>query len=379
MGICLNPGNAGFRQILKGTYVDKTGLIDFVNGCIDTPDKMICVSRPRRFGKSYAARMLAAYYDKSCDSGELFCNLSISKTPDYREYLNGFNVIYLDMTSFVYRAQSIGKNIVSEMQRTVIHELGLSFPEYVSEEDWYLPDVLAVISQETGEKFFIIIDDWDIFFREAMDDLKLQKSYALLLRGLFKGGPATDISIAGVYMTGILPVKKYGVQSVKADFREFTMLNPHMLAEYVGFTEDEVRDLCRQYDMDFDGVKHWYDGYSFQECQPVYNPNSVMSAVKYKKLASYWSLSETDESLKQYISMNLAGLRDAVIFMLGNLHVKVDTLGTQDDLTNFRKRDDVLTLLVHLGYLAYDESTSEVYIPNFDVAESFRLAITSLS
>ncbi len=375
MGIYLNPSNSGFRKIRNGIYVDKTGLIGFVNDTIDTADNLTCFSRPRRFGKSFAAMMLAAYYDKSCDSAELFDDLKIAKTADYGTYLNSLNVIYLDITWFVSRSGSKGGDIVTGLQEAVISELRLAFPDCVEKEESYLPDALLSVSNQKHEQFFVIIDEWDALFREAKNDQNLQKSYVQLLRGLFKGGPSMKSAIAGAYMTGILPIKKYGTQSALTDFREYTMVKPGRLAEFVGFTENEVKDLCDKYDMDFDGMKQWYDGYSFKNEPSVYSPNSVMGALRDGGFGSYWTESETYTSLRDYISMNFDGLKDAVTEMLGGEKVRINARRFQNDISSLGSKDDVLTLLVHLGYLAYDITSGKVYIPNLEIAEEFQNAI----
>ncbi|MCD8148555.1 MAG: ATP-binding protein [Clostridiales bacterium] len=374
MGIYLNPGNISFQQIRNSIYVDKTGMIAYLNSTINTPDKLTCVSRPRRFGKSFAAKMICAYYDKNCDSREMFSDLKIAQTPSFEKYLNTFHVIYLDITRFLSRLES-AKFIIRDIQDCVICELRKMYPDIIGSQEHYLPDALAHVTQETGEQFFIIIDEWDALFRETSEDADAQKNYIRFLRGLFKGGPATDLSIAGAYMTGILPIKKYGTQSAMTDFREFTMVDSPLLTEYAGFTEEEVRTLCGLHGANFDDMKLWYDGYSFPGCPSIYSPNSVISAIRYQKFANYWTASETYESLKAYIRMDFDGLKDAVIAMLGGLKIRIDTLGFQNDMTSIRNRDDVLTLLVHLGYLAYDETSREVSIPNLEVADSFRLAV----
>ncbi|MCD7739677.1 MAG: AAA family ATPase, partial [Lachnospiraceae bacterium] len=212
MGIYLNPGNRGFQTILNGIYVDKTGLIDYVNGTINTPQKLICFSRPRRFGKSFAAKMLCAYYDKSCDSRSLFDGLEISKKDSFPKYLNQYDVIYLDITRFISISTSV-KTIVADIQTKVIEELREAYPLYINESEKVLADALFAVSQKTDHQFIIIIDEWDALFREAKDDKAIQKEYVQLLRGLFKGGTATDETIAAAYMTGILPIKKYGTES----------------------------------------------------------------------------------------------------------------------------------------------------------------------
>lgn len=371
MGMYLNIGNAGFRSVRKGLYVDKSGLISFINSTLGTKDKLTCVSRPRRFGKSFATQMLCAYYDKSCDSRELFCDLEIAKEPGYEQFLNQYDVIYLDITWFISTEKNV-KNTVSYLQEQVIEELCSVYKDVEKERS--LPVVLAKIAETTGHRFIIIIDEWDALFREAKEDTDLQKEYLQLLRGLFKSS-LTDKMIEAAYMTGILPIKKYGTQSALTDFREYTMLQPKKLAEYVGFTEEEVIRLCQEYDMDFDDAKRWYDGYSFSRVKSVYSPNSVIQAISNEEFGDYWTETETYESLKFYIGLNEDGLQDAIISMLGGERCRINTRTFQNDMSNIKSKDDVLTLLVHLGYLAFDSAKKEVYIPNQEVADEFKNAV----
>ncbi|MCD7981093.1 MAG: ATP-binding protein [Clostridiales bacterium] len=374
MGMYLNCGNEAFRQIQNGTYVDKTGLIDHINQTIDTARSLTCFSRPRRFGKSFAAAMLAAYYDKSCDSGELFDGLEISQRPSYQRYLNAFDVLYLDITWFISVSDDI-TDVVSVIQTAVVEEIREAFPDFVKPDETILANAILSVSRKTGEKFFIIIDEWDALFREAKNDETLLKSYLQFLRGLFKGGPAMKSALAGAYMTGILPIKKYGTESALTDFEEYSMTNPDMLSEYVGFTEKEVRHLCAENNMDFEEMKRWYDGYSFDNSESVYSPSSVMSAVKRRRFRNYWTGSETYESLKHYISMNFDGLKDSIIAMLGGEKIKIRIARFQNDITSIKSRDDVLTLLIHLGYLAYNDQTGQVTIPNLEIAGAFQNAM----
>ncbi len=375
MGLYLNPGNEAFQQIRRGIYVDKSDLIDFINNVVETPAKLISFSRPRRFGKSFAAKMLCAYYDKSCDSRELFDDLRISKMDSYEEYLNKYNVIYLDITRFISRSKSKGTEVVADIQSVVIKELKKAFHGYIDEDETYLPDALYAVSQHTANKFIIIIDEWDALFRESKDDVDIQEEYVQLLRGLFKGGIATDKTIAAAYMTGILPIKKYGTESALTDFYEYTMAEPAKLADYVGFTEKEVKELCEEHHMDFESMQTWYDGYSFSSVRHVYNPNSVILAIHNGIYRSYWTASETYESLKKFIEMDFDGLRGAVVRMLCGEAVKVKISTFQNDMTSFNNKDDVLTLLIHLGYLTYDGITEKISIPNLEVAGAFGDAV----
>ena len=373
MGKYLNVGNAGFAAASKGLYVDKTGMIAFINGTLGTKDKLTCVSRPRRFGKSFAAQMLCAYYSRDCDSRELFAPYKIAKESSFEEHLNKYDVIYLDITWFICNSVNICETVIN-LQKDVIGELCSAFPE--AEKGFTLPETIANINEITGRRFIVIIDEWDALFREAKNDIQLQEEYIQLLRGLFKSSGHTDKMIEAAYMTGILPIKKYGTQSALTDFREYTMVAPKKLAEYVGFTETEVKQLCDKYEMDFEEMRRWYDGYVFRRLDSVYSPNSVIEAIKNEEFGTYWTETETYESLKIYIDMDEDGLRESIVRMLGGMDCRIDVGTFQNDLTNIRSKDDVLTLLIHLGYLAYDSKKKSVSIPNQEIHQEFIRAVS---
>lgn len=264
------------------------------------------------------------------------------------------------------------KDVVDYMEKQVIGELASQHP-YIKEQS-SLPMVLGKISEMTGGKFIVLIDEWDALFREAKEDEKLQKRYIQLLRGMFKSS-MTDKMIEGAYMTGILPIKKYGTQSALTDFREYTMLSPKRLAKYTGFTEAEVKRLCETYDMDFEEAKRWYDGYSFHGAKSVYNPNAIVQAMENREFGSYWTETETYESLKVYIDLDMDGLKEGIISMLGGARCPVNTRTFQNDMTSISSKDAVMTLLVHLGYLAYEADTKSVYIPNEEIRQEFIRAV----
>ena len=371
MGNYLNPGNHGFITIKNNVYVDKTGLIGLINDTIDTPQKLTCISRPRRFGKSFAAKMLCAYYDKTCDSSDLFADLVIAKDASYSKHLNKYDVIYLDMTNIIGATDKT--DIVSFIKRNVTQELSMTYPELKVEEAFFA--TLANATALAGNKFVMIIDEWDAPIRESGDQPKVQREYLEFLRTLFKNSASTDKIFAAAYMTGILPIKKDGSQSAISDFEEFTMIKPRKFGEYVGFTEEEVKRLCEEYGSDFEMMKQWYDGYSFRYEKSVYNPNSVMKAIRNDDFDSYWTETSAAESLMRYISYDYDGLSKTVTQLIGGIGIQVDTLGFANDLVTFRNRDDLLTLLIHLGYLAYHEDTQSVHIPNEEIRKEFAKTI----
>ena len=373
MGKYVNPGNGAFAIVASDeSYVDKSGLIEFTNNRIGKMRPLICFSRPRRFGKSIAAHMLTAYYSKGCDSREIFSELKIAGLPTFENELNKNTVIYLDMQEFrsIARSDHNIAEVVSYMQIEIISELREVFPNILDENETVLPRALGEIYTRTGEQFIVIIDEWDCLFREDKENEAIQTEYVNFLRGMFKGGSA-DAFIKLAYITGILPIKKYGTQSALNNFREYTMVSPGKLAEYVGFTEAEVQALCERYEMDFEECKRWYDGYSFNHMKSVYSPNSVMNAIDNGEFGSYWTKTETYESLRFYIDTNFDEVRTAIVSMLSGEMVEIDPETFQNDMVNIHNRDDVLTLFVHLGYLAYNGNEKSVYIPNEEVRAEF--------
>ena len=369
MGVYLNPGNSGFMEILGSKYVDNTGLIGLINNSINTKNKLICVSRPRRFGKSYAAQMLCAYYDRTCDSHDLFSNLEISLDLTYENHLNQYDVLYIDLTGIKPYADDF-KTLIPFLTKNISEEIKESYTDVRIRDD--LPGTLVETVKNSSRKFVMIIDEWDAPIRENPE---IQQEYLEFLRSLFKNSGVTPKVFAAVYMTGILPIKKDGSQSAISDFEEFTMINPRAYAKYVGFMENEVKKLCEEKAVSFDLMKQWYDGYSFKVTGSIYNPNSVMKAISYSEFASYWTETSAAESLMKYISMDYAGLSKTIAELIGGVDVSVNTLGFANDLVTFKNRDDVLTLLIHLGYLAYDSENKTAHIPNEEIRLEFQRAI----
>ena len=372
MGTYLNPGNSGFAEMLKSDYVDKTGLISIINSTIGTKKKLTCISRPRRFGKSYAAQMLCAYYDKTCDSHELFSAYDISEDKSYEKHLNKYDVIYLDMTNLLGNVKP--EELIRFIIENVTEEIIDSYPE-VSSGNTFDQTLIKCISY-TGNKFIMIIDEWDAPIRETPE---IEEDYLKFLRMLFKSSGTTSKIFAAAYMTGILPIKKDGSQSAISDFEEYSMVKPRMFGEYVGFTEQEVKKLCDEHGISFEMMKQWYDGYEFKGTGSVYNPNSVMKAVYYDDFDSYWTETSAAEGLMEYISKDYNGLTKTIAELIGGIDVKVNTNGFANDLVTFKGRDDVLTLMIHLGYLAYNSETKTAHIPNEEIRLEFQKSIREVS
>lgn len=381
MGSYLNPSSERFQTGLRSPiYVDKTLLISQINRYVRTEQKFICVSRPRRFGKSMAADMLSAYYGCGEDTSGLFVNLKIASDGSYREHLNKYDVIKINMQAFLSATDSV-ETMLKRLRKYIIFDLLEAYENvrFRDEEDFI--QVMMDVFAATKRPFVILIDEWDCLFREYAHNTDAQKKYLDFLRMWLKD----QDYVALAYMTGILPIKKYGTHSALNMFTEYSMTDPGDLAEYFGFTEGEVHGLCDEYDMSFEEARAWYDGYelvsksrSGDRIFAMYSPKSVVEAMLRHEYDTYWNKTETYEALKVYIQMNMDGLKDAVVRMLAGDSVEINTGTFTNDMTTFASKDDVLTLLVHLGYLTYHRPDKSVSIPNREVAQEYVNAISTM-
>ena len=364
MGTFINIGNAGFQSARNGEYVDKSGLIAVVNSTLFTERRFSCVSRCRRFGKSMAAKMLYAYYDHSCDSRSLFTDLEMVHDPTFEKHLNKYPAIYLDMTNFVTRYKT--DEIVEKIDEALLTDVSKAYTDVAVSPKDDLMDYLLRVCETTGEQFVFIIDEWDAICREFSPGTEAMDAYVNWLRRIFKSQDAMRV-FACAYMTGILPIKKYKTESALNNFTEYSMVEPRKLGQFFGFTKDEVRMLADKHGMDFDELVKWYDGYQIGDEHSMFNPNSVMQAIDSGRCRSFWAATGAFDAVAHYIQMNFEGLKDNIINMLAGGRCQVDPTGFQNDMSEVETRDDVLTVLIHLGYLSYNWREDECYIPNKEV------------
>ena len=392
MGRYLNPGCGKFQESVNSQiYVDKTEAIGYLNTLVKTEQKYVCVSRPRRFGKTMAANMLCAYYGKG-DSRSLFAERKLAEHEDWDRYLNQFDVIRVVMTDFIKEKKPVDKAL-EKMTSRVLGDLSDQYPDVkYDEEDLFYS--LDRFFRKTGVPFVIIIDEWDVAFRACKEDRDGQKYYLDFLRDWLKD----QEYVALAYMTGILPIKKYGQHSALNMFDEYSFVAPMQLAPYTGFTEEEVRQTCNAFGRDCDRIKEWYDGYEVTDIIPpdpnhelqnetgskipqnhysIYSPLSVVKAISTGIIQNYWNKTENYEALAEYIRMDLDGLRDSVALLIDGGRVKVNVSKYQNDMTSFNGSNDVLVMLIHLGYLGYDTEAKEVFIPNNEILDEFKTSTES--
>ena len=386
MGTYLNPGKAAYQMAVNSEiFIDKTEMIQYINSVVNTQQRFVSVSRPRRFGKTMAADMICAYYDREADSRGLFEKRKLAQTAGWDEFLGKFDVIHLVMTRF-FKSRITVNEALTNMQKIVIRDFKRAYPDVELMSDTDLIQTIDDVYTAKDRQAVIVIDEWDAVFRERPDDKDGQTEYLDYLRDLLKD----NRHVALAYMTGILPIKKYGQHSALNMFTEYSMMAPRQLAPYTGFTEEEVKALSKKYDMDFGDISNWYDGYLVSDRIPpekreeyregkydghrfsIYSPLSVVESMTTGVIKDYWNKTETYEALAEYIRKDYDGLKDAVALLMDGGRLTIDTSTYQNDMTTFSGRDDVLSLLIHLGYLGYDDERGEVFIPNREILDEFK-------
>lgn len=372
MGMYLNPGYEAFKSSLDSEiYVDKSMLIDILNGLCGTMDKFLCVSRPRRFGKSVAGNMISAYYSKGCDSRELFAGLKISEAASFGSKLNKYNVIKFDLNGF-YQNLRRGQRLIGAIETAIREEFVAQFPDLEFKRGATLPDCIMAVYAATGQQFVVIIDEYDVLIRERAPK-KVFDSYLSFLSGLFKNSTLRP-AFALAYLTGIFPIVRDRIQSKMNEFREYSMLGARKLAPFTGFTADETIVLCEKYNIDYAECRRWYDGYNLQGTE-IFNPKSVIEAMDSGRCGNYWTTTGTYESIKEYIDCDFDGIRGDILTMLSGGNVAVNVARFMNTMTDIRNKDDVFTCLIHLGYLAYNQGDGTCRIPNSEIRSEWLLAV----
>ncbi|MBO6206569.1 MAG: AAA family ATPase [Lachnospiraceae bacterium] len=376
MGIYINPGYENFRRTLAADiYVDKTMMLNVLNSFIDKGNNYVCISRPRRFGKTIASEMISAYYSKGCDSHDLFATLKISETEGYEEKRNKFNVIKIDLNSEYQNSRS-KESFISSIEKRIAEEMQKEFAGCDVDTGDSLANNILRIYSTIGQTFIILIDEYDVLVREQVPQ-PLFDEFLSFLNGLFKSATLRP-AISLAYLTGILPVVRDKIQSKLNNFREYTILDAKELTEFVGFIPEEVRALCEERGMDYDECRRWYDGY-YQNGYEIYNPESVVMSMHDRKYSNYWGKTSSYRVISDRLEENFRGSKDAVIRMLAGEEVPVNVSQYLNTMDCFATLDDALTYLIHIGYLAYNEAEESCRIPNLEIRKEWANAVAVMS
>lgn len=378
MGTYLNsitPYTLYKSESLSPYFVDKTLMLSELFPYVSAGNRHICITRPRRFGKTIMANMISSFFQKASDSSDVFDSLAISQVDDYRRYKNQYNVIRIDFSKMPRNCDSYTQYI-ERIEALLIEDVKEAFPQVKINEADAVGDILESVFVQCGEKFIFVLDEWDfIFHRDFINEIDKEK-YVAFLSNLLKDRPYVVLS----YMTGILPIAKYSSGSELNMFAEFTMVNSPMFGEYFGFTDDEVDDLYRRYIVECDrqhkeksvtrkGLRNWYNGYYTKSGERVYNPRSVVFALQFNNLANYWTSSGPYDEIYYYIRNNISDVRDDLALMISGESVTAKIQEYAATSMNLSTRDEIYSAMVVYGFLSY--LNGKVCIPNRELMEKF--------
>nr|WP_308656183.1 AAA family ATPase [uncultured Agathobacter sp.] len=378
MGTYLNsitPYTLYKSESLSPYFVDKTLMLRELFPYVSAGNRHICITRPRRFGKTIMANMISSFFQKASDSSDVFDSLTISQVDDYRKYKNQYNVIRIDFSKMPRNCDSYTQYI-ERIEALLIDDVKEAYPQVKINEADAIGDILESVFVQCGEKFIFVLDEWDfIFHRDFINEIDKEK-YVAFLSNLLKDRPYVVLS----YMTGILPIAKYSSGSELNMFAEFTMVNSPMFGEYFGFTDDEVDDLYRRYIVECDrqhkeksvtrkGLRDWYNGYYTKSGERVYNPRSVVFALQFNNLANYWTSSGPYDEIYYYIRNNISDVRDDLALMISGESVTAKIQEYAATSMNLSTRDEIYSAMVVYGFLSY--LNGKVCIPNRELMEKF--------
>lgn len=378
MGTYLNsitPYTLYKSESLSPYFVDKTLMLRELFPYVSAGNRHICITRPRRFGKTIMANMISSFFQKASDSSDVFDSLTISQVDDYRKYKNQYNVIRIDFSKMPRNCDSYTQYI-ERIEALLIEDVKEAYPQVKINEADAIGDILESVFVQCGEKFIFVLDEWDfIFHRDFINEIDKEK-YVAFLSNLLKDRPYVVLS----YMTGILPIAKYSSGSELNMFAEFTMVNSPMFGEYFGFTDDEVDDLYRRYIVECDrqhkeksvtrkGLRDWYNGYYTKSGERVYNPRSVVFALQFNNLANYWTSSGPYDEIYYYIRNNISDVRDDLALMISGESVTAKIQEYAATSMNLSTRDEIYSAMVVYGFLSY--LNGKVCIPNRELMEKF--------
>lgn len=356
-----------FKMVVNDTiYVDKTLLIEPLTQRIGVEKRFFCVTKPRRFGKSINATMLAAFYSKGVESSSLFADKKIANRADCMTHLNQHNVIYISMNQLPDECSNYN-DYIYDIRENIKEDIYEVYPELSKKRFSSISKLLA----QTGDKFIFILDEWDsIFYKKFMtaDD---KESYLRFLEGLLKGQPYVELT----YMTGVLPIAKYSSGSAMNMFDEYSFLADDLFDHYFGFTESEVLELCKEYSQPtFEEIKYWYDGYYTLDGEALFNPRSVNSALTRKRCRNYWTETGPMKEIEDCIRNNVDAVREDIVqFVAGNsIEIKLDGYSANDQ--RLETRNEILSAMVVFGFLSYHDQM--LRIPNHELMEKFQRVLS---
>lgn len=346
-------------------FVDKSSIITAMNKRIKTVTKYICITKPRRFGKTSILNMLGAYYGKTYRSKHIFDRLQISQTKDYTAHLNHYNIINMSLNHLPDKGNTY-EDYITFIKDSLKHDIMAAYPESENETFRSVSDLLT----STKAEFIFMIDEWDYIFSHNLYP-ENQSDFLEFLRDLLK-----DRSyVALAYMTGVLPIKRYSTGSALNMFREYTMLNDPLFEEYFGFTQEEVTALCKkQNQLTLQEIGEWYDGYQTRSGGRLYNPRSVVCALEDGVCQSYWTTTGRMDEVLFFLKHNFEEMREDVVKMVNHTPIQLEikkeyTAGQKSPST----KKEIYAAMIIYGLLSYHDG--EIRIPNKELMIEFENAL----
>lgn len=352
-------------------FVDKTILLHELFPYVKQGQKCLCITRPRRFGKTVMANMIGAFFGKGKLSNDIFDNLKIAKDQNYNDYLNHYNVITISFNELPRNCQSYTQYI-DRIQNGLIRDLVDIYPVCKERENDAVWDILKYLYETEEARFIFVLDEWDFIFHRDFVTAEDKKEYISFLSMLLKDKPYVLLA----YMTGILPIAKYSSGSELNMFLEYSMASQAKFGDYFGFTEDEVDDLYRRF-LSFtsnpmvsrDGLRTWYDGYHTLVGERMYNPRSVVAALTNNQLSSYWTSSGPYDEIFYYIEKNVNVVREDLALMISGEAVPAQVQEYAATSMNLQTKDEIFSAMVVYGFLNYENG--KVAIPNKELMDKF--------
>lgn len=363
-----------FAELKRDIYfVDKTGLISALIPSIGVPCKHICITRPRRFGKTTNARTVACFLSRDLGAESLFEGLKVSEDEQAMQHLGAHDVIYIDFSALPMPCENY-TDYISAIANGIISDLREFFPEAgIADDERDLFAVLEKTRSKTNASFCFVMDEWDSMFFYKKFTKEDQQSFLMFLKQLLKGRAYVDFA----YMTGILPISKHSTGSELNMFDEFSAMSDPLYDQYFGFTEKEVRALCKVHEkrianprINYDELVRWYDGYIATDGSHMFNPRSVVLALNRDCAESFWTESGPYDEIYYYVRNNIAAVRDDIVKMVAGETVPAKTKDYAASSMNLTTRDEILSAMIVYGFLTYHDG--RVGIPNYELMQKFQ-------
>ena len=375
MGIYLNSESAYTlykSETQKPYFVDKSRMIEELFPLIEEGANHICITRPRRFGKTVTANMISAFFSRAREAADIFDRLKISTSQNYSKYCNQYNVIHISLND-ISRQCTTYEEYITRIEQRLVRDLKRAYPQAELDGEESAVDALMEIYTENSEnRFIFIFDEWDFLFHQPFVTEKEKREYLSYLRSLLKDRPYVILA----YMTGILPIAKYSSGSELNMFTEYTMLSEEKFSEVFGFTDSEVDSLYQKY-TDYtdhikvtrEGLRYWYNGYHTFSGERVYNPRSVVCALRNNNLGNYWTSAGPYDEIYYYIENNVAAVRDDLALMVSGIPVPAKIREYAATSMNLNTKDEIFSSMVVYGFLSYENG--KVSIPNKELMDRF--------